>query len=61
MNRLAPILDPISKKLAMYLLQAVIIGCVVALNEYYQWTPNRVAAAAIGIGIAFAVTWICRR
>ena len=43
MNRLDPMLDPISKKLTMYLLQAVIIGSVVAHNEYYHWTPNRVA------------------
>jgi hypothetical protein len=35
--------------LALYLLQSVIIGAVVVHNEYNHWTPNKVAAAIVGI------------
>jgi biotin transporter BioY len=44
--------------LALYLLQSVIIGAVVVHNEYNHWTPNKVAAAIVGIAAAYAVTWI---
>jgi hypothetical protein len=45
----------------VYLLQSVIIGTVVVHNEYNHWTPNKLAAAAIGIGIAYVATWLlCR-
>ena len=40
----------------MYLLQGFIVGFVVVHNEYHHWTPNKVAAAIIGIGAAYAVT-----
>lgn len=39
-----------------YLLQSLIIGAVVVHNEYFHWTPNKVLAAAIGVGLAYLAT-----
>jgi hypothetical protein len=39
-----------------YLFQSVIIGGVVIHNEYYNWTPNKVLAALIGVGLAYGIT-----
>jgi hypothetical protein len=40
----------------MYFMQSLIIGGVVVHNEYNHWTPNKVLAALIGVGLAYAVT-----
>jgi hypothetical protein len=40
----------------VYLLQSLIIGAVVVHNEYNHWTPNKVLANAIGIGLAYLAT-----
>jgi hypothetical protein len=37
-------------------MQSLIIGSVMVHNEYYHWTPNKVLAAAIGIGLAHLFT-----
>lgn len=41
-----------------YLFQSLIIGGVVVHNEYYHWTPNKILAAAIGVGLAYLATRI---
>lgn len=39
-----------------YLIQSLIIGAVVVHNEYYHWTPNKLLAASIGVGVAYLLT-----
>lgn len=50
--------------MAWYFFQSLIIGAVVIHNEYNHWTPNRVLAALIGVGIAYGLTrlvWALKR
>jgi hypothetical protein len=42
----------------MYLLQSLIVFAVVASNIHWQWTPNGYVASTMGIGLAYAVTFI---
>jgi hypothetical protein len=42
----------------MYLLQSLIVFAVVGSNIHWQWTPNGYLASSIGIGLAYAVTFI---
>jgi hypothetical protein len=41
-----------------YLLQCLIIFGVSASNVYWEWTPNKYLAGALGVGAAFLVTQI---
>jgi branched-subunit amino acid transport protein len=41
-----------------YLIQSLIIGAVVVHNEYNHWTPNKILAALIGVGLAYLTTRI---
>jgi branched-subunit amino acid transport protein len=47
-----------------YLIQSLVIGAVVVHNEYYQWTPNKLLAAIIGVIAAYLLTrviWSLKR
>ena len=41
-----------------YFVQCLIIGGVMLHNHYYEWTPNKVLAGFIGVGLAYLVTRI---
>ena len=41
-----------------YVLQLTVFVAVVFSNIHWQWTPNKLLAALIGAGLAFAVTWL---
>lgn len=40
----------------MRVIQALIVGAVVASNIQWKWTPNPLAALLVGVGIAFVMT-----
>lgn len=42
-----------------YLVQSLIIGGTVLHNHYYQWTPNKILPALIGVGLAYLFTRLC--
>ena len=41
-----------------FLFQSAIIFAVVASNIHWHWTPNGYLASAIGVGLAYGVTWL---
>lgn len=49
------------EKSMWFLFQSLIIGGVVLHNHYYQWTPNKLLACVIGVGLAFLITLLANR